>query len=96
MKITVFAIDVGAPHKGNLGWANADGRTGGDLDKCINEVNKVLPAGPVALGFEAPLYVPVRDDPNSRHCQRKISLTDGVLILASVDEKSLPIFQDVT
>ena len=65
MKPTIFVIDVGAPHKGNLGWANADGKTGTDIDQCIEAVNKALPVGPVALGFETPLYVPIRDDPNS-------------------------------
>jgi hypothetical protein len=63
--LSIFVIDVGAPHKDNLGWANSDGRTGTDLDKCIVTVNEAVTVGPVALGFEAPLYVPVRDDPNS-------------------------------
>jgi hypothetical protein len=64
MEPTIFVIDVGASHKGNLGWANADGKTGSDIDQCIEAVNKALPVSPVALGFEAPIYVPVRDDPN--------------------------------
>jgi hypothetical protein len=64
MKPTIIVIDVGAPHKGNLGWANADGTSGTDIDQCIEVVNKALPVGPVALGFEAPIYVPVRDDPD--------------------------------
>jgi hypothetical protein len=64
MKPTIFVIDVGAPHKGNLGWANADGVTGTDIDQCIEAVNTALSVSPVALGFEAPLYIPVRDDPN--------------------------------
>ena len=63
MKPTIFVIDVGAPHKGNLGWANADGVTGTDIDQCIEAVNTALSVSPVALGFEAPLYIPVRDDP---------------------------------
>ena len=65
MKPAIFVIDVGAPHKGNLGWANADGETGSDIDQCIEMLNKALPITPVALGFEAPMYVPVRDEPNN-------------------------------
>jgi hypothetical protein len=65
MKPKIFVIDVGAPHKGNLGWANADGSSGADIDQCIEAVNKALPVAPVALGFEAPMYVPVRVDPNT-------------------------------
>jgi hypothetical protein len=65
MKPKIFVIDVGAPHKGNLGWANADGSSGADIDQCIEAVNNALPDTPVALGFEAPIYVPVRPDPNT-------------------------------
>ena len=65
MKPTIFVIDVGAPHKGNLGWATDDGETGTDIDQCIEALNKSLPVAPAALGFEAPMYVPVRFAPNN-------------------------------
>jgi hypothetical protein len=32
----------------------------------------------------------------ARHCQRKIACAAGMLILASLDEKPIPLFQDVT
>jgi hypothetical protein len=58
----VAVIDIGKPDK-NLGWAirgpNISGQ-GGNLDKCIESVSAALRFGPVALGFEAPLFVPMR------------------------------------
>lgn len=57
-------IDVGSPKKGKLGWAcaGADGNveTGSDLDAAIGRVASRLPVEAVALGFEAPMFVPAR------------------------------------
>jgi hypothetical protein len=57
-------IDIGKPGK-NLGWALSGPMSfdGTDLDTCIDAVVAALRVGPVALGFEAPMFVPVRDDP---------------------------------
>jgi len=45
MKPTIFVIDVGAPHKENLGWANADGETGADKpEKSGHEVDALAAA----------------------------------------------------
>lgn len=57
----VAVIDIGKPGK-NLGWAivGPHQASGTDLDKAIDEIADRLPRGPVALGFEAPLYVPMR------------------------------------
>jgi hypothetical protein len=58
----VAAIDIGRPT--NLGWAiDRPAASGTDLDRCVDELASALTAGPVALGFEAPQFVPVRDDP---------------------------------
>lgn len=60
----VAVVDIGKPGK-NLGWA-IDGPTtsdGTDLDKCVEHLAAALRDGPLALGFEAPMFVPVRDDP---------------------------------
>lgn len=55
----VAAIDVGKP--ANCGWATSDGDIGeGSLQPLISRIAMELDKGPVALGFEAPLYVPVR------------------------------------
>jgi hypothetical protein len=36
---------------------------GVDLDECVAAIAAALRIGPVALGFEAPQFVPLRDDP---------------------------------
>lgn len=52
-------IDVG--NLKNIGWAiegpsiNGDGA---DIDECINAIIQAMGIGPVALGFEAPMFVP--------------------------------------
>ena len=60
----VAVIDIGKPGK-NLGWA-ISGPTPGDgtdLDRCIDALARSLKHGPLALGFEAPTWVPIRMDP---------------------------------
>jgi hypothetical protein len=59
----VAVIDIGKPGK-NLGWAidEPDGE-GTDLDACIDTLAASLSADAVALGFEAPQFVPMRPDP---------------------------------
>jgi hypothetical protein len=61
----VAVIDVGSPKK--IGWY-IEGRSsaqGTELDECVNVLAARAKAGPLALGFEAPLFVPARDDPTS-------------------------------
>ncbi len=58
-------IDVGKPGS-NLGWAAVEDdlwSDGNDLDACIETVASALQRGPVSLGFESPLFIPLRDDP---------------------------------
>jgi hypothetical protein len=58
----VAVIDIGKPDK-NLGWAIRGAEIsveGTDLDLCIDGLAQALGRGPLALGFEAPLFVPVR------------------------------------
>jgi len=71
----VAVIDIGSPKKtrtapeGNLGWwirgtaFELDGAGDHDIDRCISAVICALDHGPVALGFEAPMFVPKRDQP---------------------------------
>lgn len=59
----VLAVDVGGPEK--IGWAASSGRsgTGQDLDAAMCDVADALNEGiPVALGFEAPIWTPRRED----------------------------------
>jgi hypothetical protein len=56
----VAAIDIGKPGK-NLGWAmDNPGDCGVDLDACIETLAVALQTTAVALGFEAPQFVPLR------------------------------------
>jgi hypothetical protein len=58
-------IDIGKPGK-NLGWfIDGEGHScgGNDIDECIEAIAQELDSGSVALGFEAPLFVPVRQEP---------------------------------
>jgi hypothetical protein len=67
----VAVIDIGKPGK-NLGWAiDEPDEEGTDLDACINTLIVSLGKGPVALGFEAPQFVPIRTDPLTLTVGRK-------------------------
>lgn len=56
-------IDVGKLE--NLGWVveGVHASHGCDPDAFVEAVGAILREGPVALGFEAPMFVPVRDNP---------------------------------
>jgi hypothetical protein len=68
----VAAVDVGSPS--NIGWwaSGADGdRSGRDLDGVASVVAMALNEGTsVALGFEAPLYVPMPPSSEGLNKQR--------------------------
>lgn len=57
------AIDIGSPAKGNLGWwvlgpdIDQGGTDPGAMFDCLS---MALANGPLALGFEAPMYVPAK------------------------------------
>jgi hypothetical protein len=60
----IAAVDIGSPMSGRLGWAVLEsGETGKDIPRLVSLLAEGLARGPVALGFEAPLWVPVRTDP---------------------------------
>jgi hypothetical protein len=57
----VLCVDVGGPTK--IGWADSEGHdgTGANLGAALDGVTALLGAGRcVALGFEAPIWTPVR------------------------------------
>jgi hypothetical protein len=59
----VFCVDVGSPKR--IGWADSDGHsgTGDKLGEALEKLSDRLRAGHrVALGFEAPIWTPVRND----------------------------------
>lgn len=57
----VLCVDVGGPTK--IGWADSEGRdgTGANLGAALDGLTALLLAGHrIALGFEAPIWTPVR------------------------------------
>ncbi len=69
--IVVGAIDVGSPK--NIGWAiidSAGAQAGQDLDEFIELFAKAAENKPSALGFEAPLFIPCRDELSRITAQR--------------------------
>ncbi|HUW11846.1 MAG TPA: hypothetical protein VM537_19120 [Anaerolineae bacterium] len=78
--LVVYAVDVGSIKKkgGNFAWARAecvsghvDVSTDTDIDRLVAEVVEDLGAGhSVALGFECPLFIPVRSDPTEFAARR--------------------------
>ena len=56
-------IDIGSPEKSNIGWAVVGNRRrdGTRLDAFIHPVAGALAAGPVMLGFETPMFLPIRN-----------------------------------
>jgi hypothetical protein len=70
----IAVIDIGA--KKNIGWA-IDGpqikesETGTDIEACVERLESVLKEGPLALGFEAPMFVPLHRDASNLTRGRK-------------------------
>ena len=62
--VNVGVIDIGSPEKNNIGWAIAGPMacTGKDLDAGVRALAEALKAAPLALGFEAPMFVPMRKE----------------------------------
>ena len=67
----VAVIDIGKPGK-NLGWAMDKPDDGGEnIDECVEAIGAALDGEAVALGFEAPQFVPMRHDPMRLTAGRK-------------------------
>ena len=67
-RLWIFCADIGSVKTGRFGWfgAGPDGRLvpGKSIEELVSAVAKKITSGAkVALGFECPLYVPLRDDP---------------------------------
>lgn len=78
--MSVCVIDIGRPDK-NLGWAmRTSGRLekGSDVNVCIKTLARALSAGPAALGFEAPMFVPMRSESSELTKARNGECAEGV------------------
>jgi hypothetical protein len=58
----VAVIDIG--RRENTGWAVEGPKSseGKDIDECVDALAAALNDGPLALGFEAPMFVPLHQD----------------------------------
>ena len=90
MKVGV--IDIGSPKRNNIGWAIVGDNgccCGKDLDECVDKLAAGLRAGPLALGFEAPMFVPMREkakELTEARCgerTRAFSATAGATVLVT-------------
>jgi hypothetical protein len=75
----VAVVDKGKPNK-NLGWSvvGSSPSEGTDLDEFVSEIAKALSLGPLALGFEAPMYLPARNLPDDLTKARVGECVDGI------------------
>lgn len=64
-----FCADVGSIPKGNFGWASStDGelKNGTDIGNFATDIADAIKSEfKVSIGFECPLFVPVRDEPEA-------------------------------
>jgi hypothetical protein len=62
MKVAVVGI---GKSDSNFGWAMVGDTTaeGNDIDVCVQSLVTALRNGPLALGFEALMFVPIRTGP---------------------------------
>jgi hypothetical protein len=76
--MNVAVIDIGKPGV-NFGWAMVGNATaeGTDIDVCVQTLAAAPRMGPLALGFEAPMFVPIRNDPNRLTAARKSDCGKG-------------------
>jgi len=76
--LAIYCADIGSIPAGNFAWARGERRaavritqTGKTIDGLAEHIRLDLDAGrPVALGFECPLFLPKRDDPQMLTKQR--------------------------
>ena len=59
--MNIAVVDIGKPGA-NFGWAMVGDTKGegNDIDVCVKSLAEALRNGPLALGFEAPMFVPIR------------------------------------
>lgn len=59
----IAAVDIGSPMADRLGWAVwPTEERGRDIGRLVDLVSAALLSGPVAIGFESPLWVPMRSE----------------------------------
>jgi len=75
--LRVFCADIGSVQAGRFGWAaaNTDGQaseSGREIRVLAQKIVAHLNSGrPASVGFECPLFVPLREDPNRLTAARR-------------------------
>jgi hypothetical protein len=73
--IAIGVIDVGSPARDRLWWATEPppppGPKFNDLDDFIEVMAAFAEQGPIAIGFEAPMFIPLRDRARDLFMARK-------------------------
>lgn len=100
-----FCADVGSIPSNNFGWASSVDReweTGNDIDVFAGKIAAAIKEkDKVSIGFECPLFVPVRDEPHrvasARHGegQRSWSAGAGTGALATGMVQSLWVLRNI-
>ena len=73
----IYCVDVGSIKNNNFGWAklslsSEQVETGSDIGELAENISNSLDSGvQISLGFECPLFVPVRDEPVKVNGARK-------------------------
>lgn len=76
--LAIYCAEIGSIQAGNFAWARGERRVGvrithkgEDIAGLAEWITLDFNAGrPVALGFECPLFLPIRDHPDKLTCQR--------------------------
>lgn len=71
--LVIYCVDVGSIPKGNFGWARVQGEredVGTNIEALAACIAEDLCVGPVALGFECPLFVPLHTSSAESLCCR--------------------------
>jgi hypothetical protein len=79
--MNVAVVDIGRPGA-NFGWAMVGNITaeGTDIDVCVETLAAALRNGPLALGFEAPMFIPIRTDPKRLTAARSGEVGKGMAV----------------
>jgi len=77
--MNIAVVDIGKPGT-NFGWAMVGDTAaqGCDIDVCVRTLATTLRNGPLALGFEAPMFVSIRTDPNKLTEARSVGCGKGL------------------
>jgi hypothetical protein len=79
--MNVGVVDIGRPGA-NFGWAMVGNipAEGTDIDVCVETLATALRNDPLALGFETPMFIPIRTDPKRLTAARSGEVAKGMAV----------------